>query len=147
MSTALVYANNPNMRQYGPLELARGQVFRMMNMPRDLQLLGHAYVVALDEPFEPVRCLGCGRDFRDEGTRAAHAQRARHPAVDLAVGPLREPIRPLSTPDPDGPGDWPLEPEGAPPPPPLEEVGLASDRGARRERTAKGPREVIRLGG
>ena len=151
MSTRLVYVNHGQMRGYGPYGrdmpgLERGQVFRLLNQPRDQQLLDHHYVIEIDDTsFEPVRCLPCGREFRDEGTREAHARRAQHPALDLETGPLREASRSLSTPDPDGEGPWPLEPDGAQPPPPIEAVGLASDRGARRERTAKGPREVIRL--
>lgn len=147
-----VYVSNPNLKQYGDLTLERGQVFDLQGQMNDRKLLNHGYVVEVEDVSAIDDCLGCGRKFVDSSARQRHQRQAQHPAVDLDIGPLRQPRTALVLDrDPDGSGDWELEPEGAPPPPPPEETGIAGSdprtagMSVRRDRTAKGARETLRL--
>ncbi len=147
-----VYVSNPNLKQYGDLILERGQVFELQGQINDRKLLGHGYVQEVEDVTTIDDCLGCGRKFVDSAARQRHQRQAQHPAVDLDIGPLRQPRRPLVVDrDPDGNGDWEIEPEGAPPPPPPEVTGVAGSdprtagMEVRRDSTAKGKRETVRL--
>lgn len=141
MSTAKVFVRNPHLKLYDGQPLERGEVFQLRNQPNDFKLLRYDYVEEIDEDTEKniARCLGCGREFADGSYQRAHNRAANHGVVDLDNGNVKAAPRPRQTPDPDGSGEWGLEPNGSPAPPPIEETGL----GGRREHTAKGTKETV----
>jgi len=145
MSTSKVWVKSPHLRDYAGQQLELGEVFEMRNQANDYKLLRYEYVLEPDPSAELVACIGCGREFIDMNYRNAHARKAQHESIVVDGPNLKAPQRQINTPNPDGNTAWDLEPEGAPPPSPVEEVGVATDRGSM-PRVRKGQGETFRLG-
>ena len=109
---------------YATLPVEKGMVIELRGFLNDRKLLTHSYVEELEEGTRVRHCDGCGQDFVEE-LYQAHRARARHDLAGPVVvdGPqLKRPVSPPKVDlDPDKDSEWPLEPEGSPTVPTVEE--------------------------
>ena len=145
MSSARVFVRNGSLKDYGGQYLEIGEVFHLKNALHDEKLLENRYVSLVDKDSERdlSTCTPCGKVFINDGYRNNHAERVRHPAIDLEVGPLKQ-SRGLDV-TAEGP-ERELEPVGAPSPTRAEETGAMP--GTRRGTAGAGSKanETFRLG-
>lgn len=128
------------MKQYGDTVIeSPGQVIRRNYMRNDQKLLDIGYVRPVEESEDFKKCKTCGRMFLGSSTAGPyrnHLQRARHDQAkqDLDVGTTgKDGRKPRDAQgDPDGAGDWDIEPEGAPPPTKVSDEKQVIEIGKRR---------------
>lgn len=128
------------MKQYGDQVIeSPGQVVRRGYLRNDAKLLDIGYVRPVEEHEDFKKCRSCGLMFLGTATSGPyknHLDRARHDAAkaDLDTGETapdgKVPENAQS--DPDGSGNWDLEPEGAPPPTKETKSGVTVDIRERR---------------
>lgn len=112
------------MKQYGDTVIASpGQVIRRTFMRNDVKLLEIGYVRPVEEQEDFRKCKSCGKMFLGTATAGPyknHLALARHDQAraDLDSGTTQPDGKKhrSAAGDPDGGGEWDLEPDGAPPP-------------------------------
>ena len=109
---------------YAELPVELGQIIELRGFRGDPNLLKHGYVMEIEGKIEERHCDGCGKDFSEDAYNN-HRRRARHDLepIEVSSPQLKQPAAPVKLDrDPDKLSeDWPLEPEGTPPVPKLEE--------------------------
>jgi len=116
---------------YAELPVELGQIIELRGFRGDPNLLRFGYVQEIEGKIEERHCDGCGKDFTEDSYNN-HRRRARHDLdgpVEVTSPQLKRPATPVKIDrDPDKDADWPLEPEGAPPVPKLEEESPGGTR-------------------
>jgi len=112
------------MKQYGDTVIeSPGQVIRRAYLRNDTKLLESGYVRPVEESEDFRKCKSCGTLWLGTATSGPyknHLARARHDQAkaDLDTGTTGSDGKEhrSAAGDPDGEGEWDLEPDGAPPP-------------------------------